>query len=282
MSRRATIACRRAAGARCGDVVHVGVEACDTEGVRRRRAVGSCDDDCTPAQCGDGALNLVAGEQCDNHRAAPTAPTAIATAATPCAATASVNMQAGEQCDDGNNDPGDTCSPLCTLEQCGNMVRRPRRGLRRRQHRPERCVPPRLPVGQHVRQRRARRSPAAQPRQPGAVPRRHHAAHRLRRGLRRRQPRTRATAAAPTACPRRRAATASTTVTRALHEVCDDGDLGDDACRDDCQGGAGCGNGLVDGGEQCDGKRRHRQLRRRLQRPDVRRYDGQPAGRRGL
>src|SRR5689334_8750892 len=32
-------------------------------------------------------------------------------------------MDPGEDCDDGNVNPGDGCSPQCTIEQCGNGIK---------------------------------------------------------------------------------------------------------------------------------------------------------------
>jgi len=45
----------------CGDGTVEGTEACDDMGES-----ATCDDDCTLAECGDGVLNVTAGEECDD------------------------------------------------------------------------------------------------------------------------------------------------------------------------------------------------------------------------
>ena len=68
----------------CGNAIPEPGEQCDTGG----ESVG-CDADCTLTLCGDGL----------------------------------VNVSAGEQCDDGNNQDGDGCSAIClsdVAQACGN------------------------------------------------------------------------------------------------------------------------------------------------------------------
>ncbi|MCB9753846.1 MAG: DUF4215 domain-containing protein [Myxococcales bacterium] len=67
----------------CGDGVIEGDEACDEGGSSPR-----CDDDCTLPACGDGLLNALAGEACD----------------------------------DGNDIDDDACSNTCQLPECGDGV----------------------------------------------------------------------------------------------------------------------------------------------------------------
>lgn len=45
----------------CGNGSVEGAEACDDMGES-----ATCNDDCTPAECGDGVLNVTAGEECDD------------------------------------------------------------------------------------------------------------------------------------------------------------------------------------------------------------------------
>jgi formylglycine-generating enzyme required for sulfatase activity len=45
----------------CGDGVACGTEACDDSGES-----ATCDSDCTKAECGDGVINILAGEVCDD------------------------------------------------------------------------------------------------------------------------------------------------------------------------------------------------------------------------
>ena len=45
----------------CGDGIVDNNEACDDQGEST-----TCDADCSLAECGDGTLNLAAGEVCDN------------------------------------------------------------------------------------------------------------------------------------------------------------------------------------------------------------------------
>ncbi|HVK78221.1 MAG TPA: DUF4215 domain-containing protein [Kofleriaceae bacterium] len=74
----------------CGDGVVSASEVCDTGGNS-----ATCNFDCTLPSCGDGLINNLF---------------------TP------AGGAAPEACDDGNNDPGDGCSPLCRIETCGNGI----------------------------------------------------------------------------------------------------------------------------------------------------------------
>ncbi|MBX3246339.1 MAG: DUF4215 domain-containing protein [Myxococcales bacterium] len=122
----------------CGDGLVVGDEPCDGGGESP-----TCNPDCTPAVCGDGIVNAMAGESCDDGNTEPgdgCSATCVneecgngivdpgeqcdtrgesATCDPDCTNAVCgdgyVNMAAGEQCDDGNTDAGDACSPTCQL-----------------------------------------------------------------------------------------------------------------------------------------------------------------------
>jgi cysteine-rich repeat protein len=69
----------------CGDSITNNVtEACDSGGVQ----TAGCEADCTAPLCGDGTLNGLAGEACD----------------------------------DGNTTPGDGCNAVCVAEFCGDGI----------------------------------------------------------------------------------------------------------------------------------------------------------------
>ena len=73
----------------------------------------ACDDDCTVAECGDGVVNPLAGEDCDTSGAATEACDADCTVAE--CGDGVVNAAAGEMCDDGNAIDDDACTNACTL-----------------------------------------------------------------------------------------------------------------------------------------------------------------------
>jgi cysteine-rich repeat protein len=81
-----------------------------------------CNADCTLARCGDGRVNPVAGEPCDT--AGDSAVCDLDCTPVACG-DGWRNAAAGEQCDDGNQAPGDGCSPACQHEDCGNGARDP-------------------------------------------------------------------------------------------------------------------------------------------------------------
>ncbi len=125
-----------------------------------------------------------------------------------------------EACDDGNLVSGDGCEADCTPAPVRQRHRRCRRGMRRRQSQPVRWLHQQL---RHMRQRDRRRRPrsatTATPTRPTAAP-------------------TPAPAAATAASHRRRAATTATS-------------SNGDGCEDYCAQ-PGCGNGVVEGEEDCD------------------------------
>ena len=82
-------------------------------------------------RCGDGVTRVRRGLRRRQHRRA-------ATAATPTARDDRCGdgvTERGEECDDGNTDDGDGCDAQLLATRCGDGVARPRRAVRRRQHR---------------------------------------------------------------------------------------------------------------------------------------------------
>ncbi len=131
----------------CGDNVVTFPEPCDT-GV----ASATCDADCTAPLCGDGVLNLLAGENCDDGNLIPsddcptncqpatcgdgflhlTAPvpevcdtagesmSCDADCTAPSCGDGTLNGTAGEACDDGGESA--TCNVDCTTAMCGDLT----------------------------------------------------------------------------------------------------------------------------------------------------------------
>jgi len=97
----------------CGDGYVTADEECDANGWS-----AACDLDCTLAECGDGTLNLAAGEACDDGNTSPgdgcDAGCKIETPPAPYCGDG--HLDPGEDCDDGNNTPGDGCDADCRLE----------------------------------------------------------------------------------------------------------------------------------------------------------------------
>jgi len=92
----------------CGNGFTEGPEACDDAGVS-----ATCDADCTLAVCGDGTLNPLAGEVCDDGNVLNG--DGCDANCTPSACGNGV-LAPNEECDDGNLDSGDGCTDLCTCE----------------------------------------------------------------------------------------------------------------------------------------------------------------------
>ncbi len=115
-------ACVMCQPASCGDgYVHAGVEACD-EGEDNvdasYTAVPGCDTSCqSTAYCGDGVLQAMDGESCDDG-----AETAACDAdCTPASCgDGRKNETAGEFCDDGNMEETDACLSGCVVAVCGD------------------------------------------------------------------------------------------------------------------------------------------------------------------
>jgi cysteine-rich repeat protein len=98
-----TSACQEAI---CGDgLVLAGVEDCDT-GVES----ADCDADCTAPACGDGIINALAGETCDDGNLENNDDCTDQCLLATCG---DGIVNAGEECDDGNVAPDDDCTPDC-------------------------------------------------------------------------------------------------------------------------------------------------------------------------
>jgi cysteine-rich repeat protein len=105
----------------CGNGLVDPPEECDP-GTNGKTA--SCDPDCSITVCGDGLLNDLAGEACDDTVESPRC-NGGATCTAPRCGDAIHNRLAGEECDDGNLVNSDGCSAQCKLELCGNNVVNP-------------------------------------------------------------------------------------------------------------------------------------------------------------
>ncbi len=93
----------------CGNGVVDPVEECDDAGESAQ-----CDTDCTVAECGDGTLNVTAGEECDDGNVDNT--DACVDECVNAACSDGHVWLAVEECDDGNAIGGDGCSSNCVLE----------------------------------------------------------------------------------------------------------------------------------------------------------------------
>ena len=86
-----------------------GPEGCGPDGSPN----ATCDDDCTPAQCGDGHVNAAAGEQCDDDNKVPFDACTHECQHATCGD--GLLWEGAEECDDGNLTPGDGCESDCTI-----------------------------------------------------------------------------------------------------------------------------------------------------------------------
>ncbi len=95
----------------CGNEVVEGDEECDdgAESV-------NCDADCTLAACGDGYLNMAAGEACDDGNDVDDDGCNNMCLADSCGDGV---VDEGEACDDGNGDQTDECA-ACQVASCGD------------------------------------------------------------------------------------------------------------------------------------------------------------------
>src|SRR5262249_3184410 len=128
----------------CGDgFVHAGVEVCDTAGQS-----ASCEANCTTPKCGDGIVNLLAGEGCEDgnsvnidacvacknarcgdgfvwsgHEQCGSSGVATPSCDPDCTALVCgdglINAAVGEACDDGNISNSDACI-ACKNATCGD------------------------------------------------------------------------------------------------------------------------------------------------------------------
>ena len=98
----------------CGNGILEEGELCDDGGDSEL-----CDDDCSFPECGDGNVNVLTGEECDD---ANLNPTDSCTDSCEVARCGDGNVHAGvEECDDANDDEHDQCTRDCERrEQCGD------------------------------------------------------------------------------------------------------------------------------------------------------------------
>lgn len=98
---------------KCGNGLLDPGEQCDDAGES-----STCDIDCTMVQCGDGTLNRLAGESCEEGGEQ------TETCDTDCTAVecgdGTLNSAAGEQCDDAGEST--RCDIDCTLASCGDGI----------------------------------------------------------------------------------------------------------------------------------------------------------------
>lgn len=95
-------------GERCGNGVIEGSEECDDADANSDTTPDACRTDCREAQCNDGVLDPLHGEECDDGSQNSNDPNACrATCMLPRCGDGTPDM--GEACDDGNDGWGDTC-----------------------------------------------------------------------------------------------------------------------------------------------------------------------------
>lgn len=102
----------------CGDGVAEGDEQCDLGDDNDDLKQGGCREDCRDAGCGDGVVDFILGEQCDDENAADGdgCSAGCAIEAGPNCGDGKVDLVDGEICDDGNNADGDGCSGACQFD----------------------------------------------------------------------------------------------------------------------------------------------------------------------
>ena len=100
----------------CGNGIQAGSEACDASG-----ATALCDADCTWVECGDGTVNIVASETCDDGNDSSEDGCSALCQLETCG-DGVVQLSLGESCDDGNHVTGDGCSFQCQSEFCGDSI----------------------------------------------------------------------------------------------------------------------------------------------------------------
>lgn len=107
----------------CGDGVAEGEEECDAGEENDDFKQGACRTDCKSAGCGDGIVDFILGEQCDDVNADDgdgCSAGCVVEAPANCG-DGNVDLADGEICDDGNNDDGDGCSGACRFD-VGSMM----------------------------------------------------------------------------------------------------------------------------------------------------------------
>lgn len=111
--------------ATCGDGIvwnaGTGTETCDGDGAGNGGETATCDTDCTAASCGDGTLNLTAGETCDDGNAINNDDCTNVCTPADCGDGIVWNQGAGsEECDDANANNNDDCTSFCRNATCGD------------------------------------------------------------------------------------------------------------------------------------------------------------------
>ncbi len=107
--------------AACGDgFVHLGAEECDGNGAGNGGESSDCNLDCTSTVCGDGKLNVTAGEECDDGNAAEE--DACLSTCEDARCGDGVQRAGVEECDDGNDIDADQCLTTCEVARCGDGV----------------------------------------------------------------------------------------------------------------------------------------------------------------
>lgn len=107
----------------CGNGVVETGESCDDAGQS-----ADCEANCQSSGCGDGVVNVFAGEECDD----PDSETCTASCLrippppAPDCGDGTIDVAAGEACDDGGESP--TCNADCSLAQCGDGILNPSAG----------------------------------------------------------------------------------------------------------------------------------------------------------
>ncbi len=128
-------------GPGCGDGVQTDDEECDCGSTEDNRPAtckspntddpdADCRLDCTLRRCGDGILDTLHEEECDDGDAnSDSEPDACRTDCTlPFCGDGITDPSLGEECDDGNTSSGDGCTADCQNEACGNGVIDPGEG----------------------------------------------------------------------------------------------------------------------------------------------------------
>lgn len=105
----------------CGDEVVEGDETCDAGAANSDVKQGACRTDCRLAGCGDGVVDFVLAEGCDdaNTDDGDGCSAVCAVEAPPNCGDGSLDPGDGEACDDGNQTPGDGCDAACAFEVLG-------------------------------------------------------------------------------------------------------------------------------------------------------------------
>lgn len=105
----------------CGDMVVEGDEECDDGANNSDLLQGKCRTDCRNAGCGDGIVDFVLAEGCDDKNTddGDGCSAACVVEATPSCGNGDLEPGLGEACDDGNKTDGDGCSKVCAFEALG-------------------------------------------------------------------------------------------------------------------------------------------------------------------